>query len=92
MLERIKTNLGISAADTALDDEINALVAEGEAELVRLGVPEDAVSEDDVLIQGAVIAYACAARTVGTTEGEQWERVWSYKSDCLRKTVWGSEV
>lgn len=57
LLKAVKAARGITT--DAYDEEISRLIREGIADLRRLGISESKLTENDDLVSGAVITYAC---------------------------------
>ena len=80
--DRIKLNLGIS--HDKLDDEIDARVAAGRKELIRIGVTQAKANGNDELVLDGLIAFACMRLASDEKERDLWERSWDITSTALK--------
>lgn len=76
--DRIKLNLGIS--HEKLDDEIDARIAAGRRELIRIGVTETMANGNDELVCDGLIDFVCMRLASDDKEREGWERAWDITS------------
>lgn len=84
MIEKVKKALRIS--HDKLDDVILLNIEAARAEMIRAGVDEDKIFEEDPLIQMAIITYCLAHNALDTVLAEGYEKSWTYQLDNLRKT------
>ena len=80
--DRVKVNLGIS--HNKLDDEIDARIAAGRKELIRIGVTETMANSSDELVTDGLIDFACMRLASDETERQLWERAWDITSTALK--------
>lgn len=73
----------------SLDDEITRIEEYACAELIRAGVPDSVITEDNKLIENAVITRALMDLGVSTKTYDNAKASWEYQVDCLRKRDWG---
>lgn len=87
--ESIKRAIRIS--HTKLDDEIRRIEEYACQEMIRAGVPESIVAENNVLIENAVVTMGI--REIGNEKDrEKAEIAWEYQLDNLRKHDWSRNV
>ena len=82
--DRIKLNLGIS--HDRLDDEIDARIAAGRRELIRIGVTETMANSNDELVSDGLIDFVCMRLAADDKERDLWERAWDIVSVSLMNT------
>ena len=68
-----------------LDAEILRLITTAQAEMMRAGVSETKVLEDDDLINQAIVTYCLMEMSTGDVH-DQYERSWGIQVDQLRKS------
>ncbi len=84
MLDTVKMALRIS--HISLDNEITRLIAVARLELIRVGILEAmANSEDDGLINQAIVTY-CLSKMSDGTKSEKYEESFVLLTDELRKS------
>lgn len=84
MLAEVKKALRIS--HSLLDSEIERLIATAKAELERVGVNSENISEDNPLIQEAIVTYCQYRFTDDEKKVEMFYKSWQTQIDGLRKT------
>ena len=83
--ESVKKLIGIS--HTQLDSEIDRLEKTVRAELVRLGIVEKKVnSQDDSLVEEAVIDFICQFMASDEKERALWSRAWEITAGNLKNS------
>lgn len=80
--DRIKINLGIK--HNKLDDEIDARIAAGRRELIRIGVTGTMANSKDELVTDALIDFACMRLASDEKERALWDRAWDITSTALK--------
>lgn len=80
--DRIKVNLGIS--HNKLNDEIDARIAAGRKELIRIGVTEEKANGSDELVTDGLISFVCMRLASDEKERALWERAWDITSTALK--------
>ena len=83
LLDSVKTARRIK--HDKLDAEITRLISTAKAEMVRAGVSETKVEEDDDLINQAIVTYCLMEMSTGNVR-DQYERSWGIQVDQLRKS------
>jgi len=91
MLTYLKKALKFSADDTDYDDEINQYISSCKADLVRSGVLESKIVDNDPLILDCVQAY-CEFRMAEINEVEKRKAIYdSFKSDLVISSEYTNE-
>lgn len=80
ILDEVKTRLRISAANTAYDSDITALIAEARADMIRVGVDPGIAASENAIVKRAITAY-CRGRF--DIDGRDLTAAWRdvYQSD-----------
>lgn len=86
IVDRVKLSLRIS--HTLLDAEIEDYITSAEQELVRAGVAESKVEEQDEIVVTAIITYVKAQYASGN-ESTRYMESFIYQLDNLRKSYPG---
>ena len=80
--DRIKLHLGIT--HDKLDQEIEARIASGRKDPIRLGVTENMANGDDELVCDGLISFVCMWQASDPGERDGWERSWQIISTALK--------
>lgn len=84
-LEAIKNSLGIN--HSKIDIELDRLSKVACSELIRLGVPSNQITEDNVLVENAVIAYV-SMHLYDDKTTMIYKESWECQADALRHHAW----
>lgn len=90
LVDSIKMAARISTS--TLDDEVERLALWAQSELVRVGVPDDVVTDYDnqPLIYQAIITGVISELVRGSDLRASAAESWEYQKDSLRKHKWTS--